>query len=47
MKDIRATIWFTGLSVTGKTTISSDVAKHLQSRGLNCLYSLMEILNPE
>ncbi|AFZ59173.1 adenylyl-sulfate kinase [Anabaena cylindrica FACHB-243] len=34
MQDIGATIWFTGLSGAGKTTISSEVAKHLRSRGI-------------
>ncbi|MGH1393716.1 MAG: adenylyl-sulfate kinase [Trichormus sp.] len=34
MKDIGATIWFTGLSGAGKTTISSEVAQRLRSRGL-------------
>ncbi|MBD2364694.1 adenylyl-sulfate kinase [Anabaena minutissima FACHB-250] len=34
MKDIGATIWFTGLSGAGKTTISTEVAQRLRSRGL-------------
>ncbi|WP_414576663.1 adenylyl-sulfate kinase [Anabaena sp. CCY 9402-a] len=34
MKDIGATIWFTGLSGAGKTTISSEVAQRLRTRGL-------------
>ncbi|MEA5553495.1 adenylyl-sulfate kinase [Anabaena cylindrica UHCC 0172] len=34
MKDIGATIWFTGLSGAGKTTISSEVAKQLRNRGI-------------
>ncbi|MDH6059458.1 adenylyl-sulfate kinase [Chrysosporum bergii ANA360D] len=34
MADIGATIWFTGLSGAGKTTISSEVAKILRERRL-------------
>ncbi len=34
MTDIGATIWFTGLSGAGKTTISTEVAKILRKRGL-------------
>ncbi|TVP61452.1 MAG: adenylyl-sulfate kinase [Nodularia sp. (in: Bacteria)] len=34
MTDIGATIWFTGLSGAGKTTISAEVAKILRQRGL-------------
>ncbi|MEA5575024.1 adenylyl-sulfate kinase [Anabaena sp. UHCC 0451] len=34
MIDIGATIWFTGLSGAGKTTISTEVAKTLRQRGL-------------
>jgi adenylylsulfate kinase len=34
MRDIGATIWFTGLSGAGKTTISTEVAKKLRNRGL-------------
>lgn len=34
MVDIGSTIWFTGLSGAGKTTISTEVAKMLRQRGL-------------
>lgn len=34
MVDIGATIWFTGLSGAGKTTISAEVARKLRNRGL-------------
>ncbi|MBK1987099.1 adenylyl-sulfate kinase [Sphaerospermopsis aphanizomenoides BCCUSP55] len=34
MTDTGATIWFTGLSGAGKTTISTEVAKILRNRGL-------------
>lgn len=34
MVDIGATIWFTGLSGAGKTTISAEVAIKLRKRGL-------------
>jgi adenylylsulfate kinase len=34
MKDFGTTIWFTGLSGAGKTTITDEVEKHLRARGL-------------
>jgi adenylylsulfate kinase len=34
MENIGATIWFTGLSGSGKTTISAEVARILHERGL-------------
>jgi adenylylsulfate kinase len=34
MSDIGLTIWFTGLSGAGKTTISAEVARILRNRGL-------------
>jgi adenylylsulfate kinase len=34
MADVGVTIWFTGLSGAGKTTISTEVAKILRKRGL-------------